>query len=483
MRAIIYARISRDKEGEQLGVARQIEDCKRLAERMGWVLHPDESLVDNDIGASDKSRKKRRPSFEAMIDGVMAGKFDGVIYYSNSRLTRRPKEYETIIDLVKETGVRLASCVSGHVDLTTADGRMVARVLAAQDAAEAERISERVSRAFEQRRAAGIPNAVNRAYGFDVGGLEVIPAEAAAINAMADMVLAGASLGEVGRVLASEGIMPLRAQAWSRATIKRVLTNPRIAGLVAHGDKVLGSAQEINKASAFRGVMSKEKFDRVGLVLAGRAELQPIRGVYSGPVHVLAGFMYCGRCGKPMKVNGLREDDGGMRKDAYVICSPSQHGCGRVKRNLRHLEEYVFGVIRGHLVNAPTVVSDDDALDEQEVAKRVTKIESLEARIAQVQAEFADPSSDMDPQDFVPTLRMLRTNLANERAALSELDSWEGPEITPDTLELWDGGDVEDRREILTDIRATIIIRPIGKVGPVAAKRMVPQTCDVNVWQ
>ena len=45
VRAGIYARISCDREGDQLGVTRQIEDCRRLAERCGYVV--DEVYVDD----------------------------------------------------------------------------------------------------------------------------------------------------------------------------------------------------------------------------------------------------------------------------------------------------------------------------------------------------------------------------------------------------------------------------------------------------
>src|SRR3712207_1838478 len=59
-RSAIYVRISDDREGKGLGVERQEQDCRALAERLGWTLHPDRPVyADNDIGASAKSRKAR----------------------------------------------------------------------------------------------------------------------------------------------------------------------------------------------------------------------------------------------------------------------------------------------------------------------------------------------------------------------------------------------------------------------------------------
>lgn len=57
-RAATYTRISRDEEGLGLGVARQEQDCRALAERQGWqVVEP--IYCDNDISASTRSRKPR----------------------------------------------------------------------------------------------------------------------------------------------------------------------------------------------------------------------------------------------------------------------------------------------------------------------------------------------------------------------------------------------------------------------------------------
>jgi DNA invertase Pin-like site-specific DNA recombinase len=36
--AAIYARISSDQDGRGLGVKRQIEDCRKLAEERGWTV-------------------------------------------------------------------------------------------------------------------------------------------------------------------------------------------------------------------------------------------------------------------------------------------------------------------------------------------------------------------------------------------------------------------------------------------------------------
>ncbi len=47
--AAVYARISSDTEGKALGVTRQLEDCRRLADQVGWTIG--QEYVDNDLSA------------------------------------------------------------------------------------------------------------------------------------------------------------------------------------------------------------------------------------------------------------------------------------------------------------------------------------------------------------------------------------------------------------------------------------------------
>src|SRR5215217_1566422 len=88
-RAVIYTRISQDREGKRLGVEDQRRRCRDLASRSGYRVVAD--YEDNDTSASTKSRKPR-PGFQAMLEDGRARRFDVVLAYSNSRLTRRLRE-------------------------------------------------------------------------------------------------------------------------------------------------------------------------------------------------------------------------------------------------------------------------------------------------------------------------------------------------------------------------------------------------------
>ena len=131
MQAAIYLRISSDPSGQQLGVTRQREDCAKLCADKGWT--PVE-YVDNDTSASNG---KRRPAYETMLADIRDGRIGAVVAWDLDRLHRRPIELESFMALADEKHLALAT-VSGDVDLSTAQGRLVARLKGSVAAHEIE---------------------------------------------------------------------------------------------------------------------------------------------------------------------------------------------------------------------------------------------------------------------------------------------------------------------------------------------------------
>jgi len=119
MDAAVYLRISEDRSGDQLGVQRQREDCENLCtvKRWGTVEY-----LDNDTSATSG---KKRPAYERMLADIRDGRIGAVVVWDLDRLHRRPIELEEFMALADEKHLALAT-VSGDVDLSTAQGRLVA---------------------------------------------------------------------------------------------------------------------------------------------------------------------------------------------------------------------------------------------------------------------------------------------------------------------------------------------------------------------
>ena len=159
--AAIYCRISRDREGAGLGVDRQEADCRDLAERLGWEIAA--VFVDNDISAYSGAP---RPQYRTMLDDVRAGKIRGVIAWHPDRLYRRAVDLEEFVTIAEAHALPVQTVTAGTVDLSTASGRMVARMLGAAAQHEVDHARERSRRAKAQAAVDGRYRGGPRPYGY-----------------------------------------------------------------------------------------------------------------------------------------------------------------------------------------------------------------------------------------------------------------------------------------------------------------------------
>ena len=97
VRAAIYCRLSKNRKGKKANVKDQERDCRDFIEAQGWRLVG--VYVDDGISASDKSDKPRGQFLNLMAD-LRAGVIDVIVASEFTRLYRRPRELEELLDPV-----------------------------------------------------------------------------------------------------------------------------------------------------------------------------------------------------------------------------------------------------------------------------------------------------------------------------------------------------------------------------------------------
>lgn len=441
-RAAIYCRISFDPEGKELGVQRQEQDCRKLAKRLG--ITDVRVFPENDRSASTRS-KKPRPVYDAMIKAAEAGQFDVILAYSNSRLTRRPLEAERLIQLYEQHGVVIKTVVSGEDDLSTADGRMTARIRASIDAAEAERTSERVERAAEQRAEAGRSNGGTRPYGWSADDwTQLDPAEHKVIKLMARQVLAGKSLRSVAAYLNARDVPTVKGAEWSPTAIKGILVNPRLVGTRMHKGEEVGVGD-------WKPALPQATYDRLRDLLTDKAR----RIAMSNKVrNLLVGIALCGECERPIASKlQMRKDRPSMKR---YYCDHCQ-----LYRTQEPIDEYVQGAVIEYLRTAGE--EPDEGVD----PKLLLRIEKTRERIRAAQARFAEVD-DMTPDDLIEALRPLKERLRFEEAQVKrrERSAVVLAAAGPDAEARWEGYELGVKRLIISEVLEIRILRTIrGKRG------------------
>jgi DNA invertase Pin-like site-specific DNA recombinase len=368
VRAATYVRISEDQTGRGLGVARQLEDCERLAQSLGWDISM--RYQDNDISAFSG---KTRPGFEAMLEAMKNGEVGAVLCWHTDRLYRNMKDLERIIEVADANRIEIRTVQGGDLDLSTSAGRMVARILGSVARQESEHGSERRKRANAQKAATGVWATSRRPFGYTTNG-EPLEPEATAVKSAVVDVLAGKSLRQVAREWNAAGLRTTGgATEWRSPMVKRVLMNPRYAALVVHQGKVVGPGQwaPIIDEDTHHGIVAC-----LGDPTRRHHNSLGYERRYQG-----SGIYLCGVCGQPL--GGWKPAGGKPR--AYACAD--RH----VRRQGEALDDYVSAIVVGRLAQQDAVQLSN-ALDDSrvDVGRLHSAKIALQARMDELAGLFAE---------------------------------------------------------------------------------------------
>jgi site-specific DNA recombinase len=378
IRAGIYARISSDREGDGLGVARQIADCERLAERKGWQIV--ERYVDDDVSAWSG---KKRPQYARSLEDLEAGSIDGLLVYDLDRLHRQPSELEAFIELCSRLRLTNVASVSGDIDLTTPDGQFQARILGAVAKKESDDKSRRIRRKHEEIAASGkVSGGGSRPYGYDDDKVTVRPAEAAIVAECAKRLLAGEPIRSIAADLIARGVPTSTGGKWSPQSLRRMLASPRISGQRIHKREIVATA-------VWPGIISVEDGAAIRALLANPER----RTNKAARRYLLGGILVCSHCGERLVA---RPRSGGQRRYACAK-GPGFAGCGKTYINADDVEAFVVEAVLHRLDSRELQRSQEKRQRSAPEAKRwLDEIEATQAQQIELAAAYGNREISME---------------------------------------------------------------------------------------
>ena len=319
--AAIYIRLSQDATGQRAGVTRQLKDCRALVDRLGWdVIEP--PFDDNDQSAYNGTR----PGFERLLTAVKRGQVDAIICWHPDRLYRRMADLQRLVEITDRVEIRTVN--GGDLDLSNATRKMLARIVGSVSEMESEHKAERQRRANVQRAEAGSWWSSQRCFGYTPKG-KINRREATLIRRAAAQVLDGKSLRAIARDWNAAGISSTRGAEWNTSRLKRLLLNPRYAGLRTYHGNITGPG-------AWKAILDADTHAGLTSVLRDSSR----GGAVSYERKYIGSHRYvCGVCGAVMHRTCSTHADG--RTFSRYACTAKAH----LSRSQPELDAYVEAVV------------------------------------------------------------------------------------------------------------------------------------------
>jgi len=286
----IYCRKSRKGDKQQITVNRQ----KRLAladcEKLGLSVDPKNIFIDN--GASAWLRNRKRPGWDELIKAARHGDIKHIVCYHPDRLMRQPRDLEELLSISDEYGIMLYGRVNAR-NLQDPDDRYALRIEIAHACRTSDDSSRRLKDQKQERAESGLPNGT-RSYGYSKNGMKIILEEAVIIREAFARFTKGETPYAIAMDLNRRGVPTAKGKAWNETSVRKLLRNRRVAGIVVH----LG--QEIG-AGKWPAIIPRAEWDFAQELLTFRsAAAQKQREARTRRIYILRGLVICGNCGRAM---------------------------------------------------------------------------------------------------------------------------------------------------------------------------------------
>lgn len=425
MKAVVYCRISEDREGTRVKVDRQERECRALARRLGMQVT--KVFVDNDTSATNS---RIRPAFEDLLSSNP----EAILTWHQDRLLRLTRDLERVISL----NVPVYTVTAGTLDLSTPAGRAVARTVAAWSQYEGEQKAVRQHAAFKERAEAGHWHFSRRPYGYERvdSRVEVVESEAEIVREGFRRYLRGESYYAIAEDWNARDVPTHSGKPWSLPRVRHLLRNPAYAGIREYKETVDGRVVTQPVGGDWEPLIDRETWEQY---LRMRDRRKVPHDWSNAARHLGSGLYRCGVCEAPM----FARPDRGVLKYACTA-----NWC--TSRRAAELDEFVELLIirklqapeivrqlrdqpdttsseatakdlrgrRDHLAElAAEGLLSRDAVREQASAL-TAKIEAIERTVASLRAR--SPLTDLALSDDVPG-RWSTLGIAEKRFVLDAL--------------------------------------------------------------
>ena len=400
LRAVVWAAVSSKpqvkkkmadgEEEDKESLPEQLAEGRAYAERMGWQVVGELSVPGHSREYIHYHDAAQEIEAYAELERLAEERaFDVLIARGRDRLGRTDAIIATAEGVCRQAGAQVLSLAvpTPIRDKPDRADLYLSAIERAQAEGELLEFRRRHKSGMRGRTLSGKPPS-NLPYPYVRGGdgEPVLPADRLAVmrRIFEMFVNAGHSYGRICRTLNGERIPSPRGGAWGPATIRLLLANPFLRGIVVYGRHTRPEDQQIAAPSRYPAVFTADEAAAIDAEVARRGKL---RKAATSP-RPWTGIVFCARCGRSM--NCLRSG----QRYAYYRCGyhhrQREQGMDACHSNYTRLEK-----IQAAAQVTLAYYTDEAALDEalarlnagHERQQMEQRLEELAEGIARVEAE------------------------------------------------------------------------------------------------
>ena len=227
----LYMRVStEDQAREGFSLPEQKERLESFCKFKGY------EIIDyyQDAGISAKTGN-HRPEFERLKDDIKAKRINTIVALKLDRITRSIYDWENLMTFLDENDAYL-DCVNDEINTTSANGKMISRLLMSVSQNEIERTSERTKVGLAGAIKCGhIPHIAPLGYKHEDKKLVIDYATKDVIVRIFDLYYNGYSYQKISNLFNEEKV--LGKDNWRDSTIVTILENEIYKGDFVHGKR------------------------------------------------------------------------------------------------------------------------------------------------------------------------------------------------------------------------------------------------------
>ena len=304
MNAVVYARFSSHRQGEQ-SIEGQVAEAERFAAVHGLTI------VKVYADRAQTGRNDNREQFQLMLADAAKHAFDALIVWKTDRIGRNKEEIALNKYHLKKNGVKIYYVAEAIPD--TPEGIILEAVIEGMAAYYSEQLSQNVRRGMKNSAQKGRYTGGTCPMGYTITAdkkYEVDPKYAPVVREIFQLYSEGKTITEIVKILNDKGLRTSRGHAFTHNSLRTVLKNKKYIGTYEYNG-------EVSIENAVPPIVDVDVFNKVQDLLAFNHKAGAHKKAKVD--YILFGKIFCGKCGAGM--TGICGTSKQKVKHHYYICS------------------------------------------------------------------------------------------------------------------------------------------------------------------